>query len=944
MNQSKRISLLYLVAAFFTVSGWSAPLPEDPRIVKGQLENGVRWMYRQHNNPPGKMAIQMHVRTGSLNETDDQRGLAHFLEHMAFNGTENFPPGKLVPYFESIGMQFGPHLNAYTSFDQTVYMLYTPNTDLPQIEKALVVLSDYAFRMQLSEEEVQKERGIVLEESRSRKSAMQRIQDRLYPELFEGSRFGVRMPIGKDEVIAKAPRGQFADYYRTWYRPENITVMLVGDAAPDNIIPLITKTFGEYKPDRQSAKPHGPEFRAFLKERALVETDPEMAYCYVQMMNLRPGRPPTTTTEGYRLDLVDYLGSWIMGRRYNRMVQRGEASFRGASASVDNFFKEALLAEASANGNAEDWGKMLTQLISEIARAQKFGFSPAELGLARRELLAEAERGVRTESTRNARVVLGEMVRSVNDREPVLSAEQTLELYKKLLPEISVDEVNESFSKHFEPGTFAYVVVMSGKEGVKVPKSEEVLARAKAALAENLSKGTEETVPESVLEKLPEPAKVVEKSTDKDLGITSLWLENGARVHHRFMDYKKDSVTVTISLAGGTLEESAANAGITQVASLILDVPATSKLPSTAIRDIMTGKNINVGGGTGGDHLAVSVSGSPLDLEAGLQLAYALITDGKLEDAAFNNWKLSTLQEIEDRETNPQFKAYEAMEELLSGGDPRRGFMKRPQVEALSVAQAQQWFNRICKTAPIEVAIVGDIQLEKALPLAQKYIGGLPPRDRTNPNIDKLRASPRPPGPLERDVTVPTVTPKAMALAGFAGAEGRQTRDLRALDLAQKIISSRMVKRIREELAIVYSISASHTPSWVYTDAGRFTSGAPCDPKNAKQVIEEVHKSLTEFAEKGPTEEELVNAKKQVKHQLDTTLPEPSYWLGVLRNLDLRKRDLAAEKTIREDYEKFTAAEVQEVFKKYHKPERRFSVTAIPSDPVATKKTADAKP
>ncbi|HTG44573.1 MAG TPA: insulinase family protein, partial [Verrucomicrobiae bacterium] len=894
---TKGVFLLQLLAAFCCATASGAPLPEDPRILKGQLENGVHWMYRQHDNPPGKMAIQMHVRTGSLNETDEQRGLAHFLEHMAFNGTENFPPGKLVPYFESIGMQFGPHLNAYTSFDQTVYMLYTPNTEAAQIEKALLVMSDYAFRMQLSGDEVNKERGIVLEESRSRKSAMQRIQDRLYPELFEGSRFGVRMPIGKDEVIAKAPREQFTDYYRTWYRPENITVMLVGDASPDHIIPLIKKTFGEYKPRVDSVKAHGPDFRVFLKERALVETDPEMAYCYVQMMNLRPGRPATTTTEGYRVDLVDYLGSWIMGRRYNRMVQRGEASFRGASVGVNDFFKEALLAQGSANGNAEDWGKMLTQLISEVARAQKFGFSPGELALARRELLADAERAVRTESTRNARVLLGEMVRSVNDREPVLSAEQTLDLYKKLLPEISIAEVNGAFGKHFEPGTFAYVVVMSGKEGVKVPKPPEVLAVAKEALAGELSKGAEEEIPDSVLEKLPEPARVVEKSADKDLGVTSVWLENGARVHHRFMDYKKDSVLVSISLAGGTLEESATNSGVTQVASLILDVPATSKLPSTAIRDIMTGKNISVNGGSGGDHLSVSVSGSPLDLEPGLQLAYALLTDGKLEPAAFNNWKLSTLQEIEDRETNPQFKAYEAMEELLSGGDPRRGFIDRGEVDALSVPQAQQWFDRICKTAPIEVAIVGDIQLEPALALAQKYIGGLPKRNRTNPNIDKLRASPRPPGPLERNITVPTVTPKAMALAGFAGAEGRATHDVRGLDLAQKIISSRMVKRIREELSIVYSISASQTPAWVYTDAGRFSSGAPCDPKNAKQVIEEIHKILDEFAEKGPAEEELVNAKKQMKHQLDNSLPEPGYWFSVLRNLDLRKRDLAAEKS-----------------------------------------------
>src|SRR5215213_8962363 len=190
--------LYFLIAA----STWlihAAPLPEDQRILRGKLDNGVTWMFRQHNNPPGKMALQVHVRTGSLNETDAQQGLAHFIEHMAFNGTEHYAPGKLVPYFESIGMQFGPHLNAFTSFDQTVYMLFTPNTEVEQIDKALVVLSDYVFRASLLPQEIEKERGIVLEESRSRKSAQDRIQNKLWPELFEGSRFAHRLPIGDDK-------------------------------------------------------------------------------------------------------------------------------------------------------------------------------------------------------------------------------------------------------------------------------------------------------------------------------------------------------------------------------------------------------------------------------------------------------------------------------------------------------------------------------------------------------------------------------------------------------------------------------------------------------------------------------------------------------------------------------------------------------------------------
>ncbi len=441
--------ILVALAVGIGLARGATPLPDDPRVLHGKLDNGVHWMYRQHDNPPGKMALKVHVRTGSLNETDEQKGLAHFLEHMAFNGTEHFPPGKLVPYFESIGMQFGAHLNASTSFDQTIYMLFTPNTEIEQVDKALMVLSDYTFRDSLLDTEIDKERGIILEEARSGKNAFQRIRDKLWPDLFIGSRFATRLPIGDEGIIAKAPRKEFEEYYRRWYRPENITVLLVGDAPADKIIPLIGKWFGEYKATTNVEKEHGPEFKPFTEERALIVTDPEMAYCQIQMLNIKPGRPPTLTEEQWRPELVEYIGSWIMGRRYDDRVKKGEASYRGAGVSIDNFFHDAMLAEGFATGEAIDWNKMLTELITEMSRGREFGFSEQEMQLARKEILADAEHAVRTESTRNARELIDEMVASANDKTPVLSAKENLELYRKYLPGVSGAEVSAAFKTEF---------------------------------------------------------------------------------------------------------------------------------------------------------------------------------------------------------------------------------------------------------------------------------------------------------------------------------------------------------------------------------------------------------------------------------------------------------------------------------------------------------------
>jgi len=841
MNARRQLRLTFtaLVPALFV---WAAPLsaeqlPADVRILTGKLSNGVTWMYRQHANPPGKMALMIHADTGSLNETDQQRGLAHFMEHMMFNGTENMPPGKLIPYFESIGMEFGADVNAFTGFDQTAYMLFLPDTKTERVDKALMVLSDYAFRALLLDEEIDKERGVILAEARTGKSAEQRMRDKLWPELYEGSRFAERLPIGKEEIIANAPRSEFVDFYRTWYRPENVTVLLVGDAEPDGFIPLVEKWFGQYTPQVPARPPLGPQFH-------------------------------------------------------------------------------------------------------------EYGFTQRELELAKKEILADAERAVRTDPTRDARAVLFEMLSAVNDREPVLSARQELDLYKELLPTIQLAEVNKTFNTHFKPGTFAYVIEMPEKDGVTVPPRDELLAAARAAWARKVAPVQEEAGPNELLASLPAPGKLIESTMDKVLGITSAWLANGVRVHHRFMDYKEDTVIVSIALAGGGIEETEANAGVTTVAALAINEPATGRLSSTNIRDIMTGKNIRVGAGAGGrggrrgrggrgmrpggDTVTVSVQGSPKDLEVGLQLAHALLTDGKIEKSAFRNWKLRTLQQLERMQSMPQFKAMEAVADLLSGSDPRRRLPSADDVNRQSVAEAQAWYERLCREAPIEVAVVGDIELEQAMPLIERYIGSLPARKRSAEHLDELRRLARPTGPLARHVEVETITPQGMAMAGFIAAEGRNTHDRRALTLASQILSTRLIKEIREDRGLVYSIRARYQPSWVYRDSAQFSAGAPCDPANAKMVAGEIHRLFEEFAQNGPTAEELANAKKQVANNLDTQMKEPSYWWRILQHYDLHGRNLADEKAEREAYEGYSVAQVRDVFQKYYKPARQFSVTAVP--------------
>lgn len=947
MIRAWRIGLYLGVLAIVATAAAAedASLTRDPGLVFGQLDNGLRYIIRQHANPPGKMALMLHVDTGSLNETDDQRGMAHFLEHLAFNGSENFPPGKVVEYFESIGMKFGGDINAFTSFNQTAYQLYTPDTQEATIDKAMLCLSDQAFRLLLLKEEIDKERGVILEEVTARKSPEQRIQDELFPKLLPGSRFAVRLPLGLVEQIEKFTKEQFESYYRTWYRPEHMTLIVVGDADPQAQIPLIRKHFGSYKPEAPVPKQKQTEIAPFTETRAIVVSDPEITTAEVEMLRMDPGRGPVTTESAFRRDLVERIGAWIVNRRLEEAVQKGEAAYREGGVHVFSFFAQATGVTGSVSGEPKNWEKMLDQLVMAVQRAVEHGFTPRELELARKEILSGAKLAVERESTTNARAFLMRYNAAVADGDTILSARQNLDLIEKHLPTVSLEDVSKTFAANFVPGRFAYVLTLPRRDDLALPSEDTLLAGARAALARKTTPIIDEERPDTLLAELPEPGKIAEQSVDADLGVTSAWLENGVRLHHRFMDYKKDEVLITINLAGGEIEETAANRGITEAAAQILNQPATSRLASTDIRDLITGKQFRLGGQAQSDVLAIRLSGSPADIETGLQLAYALLTDGRLEPSAFQVWSQSTIEELQKGETQPQFHLVRAMRQVLGGGDPRLEILTPDQVKALSLNASQQWFDRLQKEAPIEVAVVGEMAWEAARDLVTRYLGSLPARPREAKTLDARRTLRRSPGPHERQSSVETLTPTAFVLTGFFGCEEKSVQDVRSLDLAGQILTSRLIKEIREEKQLVYSIGANSSPSSAYKDAGLFYAAAPTTPEKTSELASAVLAVFRGFSEEGPSEEEMQTAKKQIANNLDKQRKEPSYWLGVLGKLDLHARSLKDVKEDPEAYEKATADAVREAFQRYHKPDRmiRIEVKPLVAAPAAAETPKEAE-
>lgn len=914
-------------------------LPKDDNNVYGMFDNGFKYIIRKHALPPGRVAMYLHIKTGALNESDKQNGIAHFLEHMAFNGSKHFKPGELVPYLNSLGMQFGADTNAHTNQHETVYKLFLPDTKDETIEKCMTVLADDAAGLVMTDKEIENERKVILEELRSGKGPADRLNKAMLDKVFPGSKMALHDVIGIEEQIKTFPKKEFEDYWNTWYKPDNMTLIVVGDIEPETMIARAKKHFGDMKPRGQKRPVGKTGIKAVDQPRAFVLSDKEQVVCQIEMIAVRDGRPPMRTVEDYRFNEVENIGPWIVNRRLDEMTNKGTAKFRGAGVGVEGApLNDAILPTATVVGEPEDWNAMLEQVIVEINRAIEHGFTDKEIEQARTALLSAADRAMQTEPTADARVFVNRLSSSVGNDMPIMSAMQRLIQLKMILPDVKPQEVHKVFVENFKTQNYAYVLKGPKRDDVKLPKNKELLAAAKEAWARKTSKPKAEGEIKSLVAALPPAGKLEKKETDEDLKITTATFENGTILHHRFMDYKKDSVMVLWNMPGGQIEETAANKGVSQTASQIFKQPATSKAPSTQIRDFMTGKKISVDGGIGRDVLSVHITGEPGELALGFELAYALLTDGRLEESALDNWKKATIKRLEMMEQTPGGPVRKALDALIYGGDVRFSELTPEVVKRQERAAAEAWLKRIVDSAPIEVTIVGDIDFEKAADLVAKYVACLPKRSKGFDCLDSLRKIDRPSGPYKSSTVFDSMTPKAVAMAGFISCAEKDVADRRILSLAARVLTDRMIKEIRENQQLVYSIGCQNQPSRDLPGTGMMMAGSMTDPANGDKLADVVLSMLKEFADKGPTDDEVATARKQLIKGLDTSMKEPQFWLGQISEMAYRQRPLSELKELPKVYETITARQMQETVKKYMTDDRIIRIVAIPQDEEAVVK------
>lgn len=921
------------------------PLPTDPALVKGELDNGLRYIVRQHANPPGRAVVWIHIHSGARNETDRQQGIAHYLEHMAFNGSANFEPGSLVPFFQSLGMTFGRDQNAFTNFSQTVYQLTLPNVEPATLDKAFTFFADVVHRLSLSPVEIENERGIIQEERRRGLSARQRVSDYLRPKLYPGSLLGSRNVIGQEETIAALNPDDFKAYYGKWYGASNATVMVVADEEPAKIIAMIQEKFGT-APKRARPTPQDVGIRPYEKRFALVASDAELRSEEVSITRIEPARPVTTTVEQYRADLVRSMGSSALNRRFSDKIAAGGTPYTSARATASNNPDVVYEIELSARASRGNWKAALDAAATELLRARKFGFTDREIEDSKKELLSSAEWAVQTEESATAGALIGRINGGVATGSPIMSPKQRLELLQKLLPTITLKEVSEAFAREFDFGE-NYAVVATLPASGSLPSESEVLDAGVRALSIEPQPETEVARATQLLKQAPTPGTVVEGAEHAATQVWSGWLSNNVRVNYRYMDKNKNEATVQVALIGGELHENAENRGITSAAQLAWGRPATRNLSSTDIRELMVGKKVNVrgggmfgggrrgggGGGGGRDAISLSISGAPEEMETGFQLAYLLLTEPKIEPAAFKNYQTTSREMLLESLKNPA-----AVGARLAGAapypddEPRVKPVEVEQIDRLTVEAAQAWLDKLIATSPIEVTIVGDIAKDQALDLAARYLGALPTRPKVETGMfADLRKLKRPTGPRVIEETIDTPTKQAFVFSGFYGPDEDNRADVRAMSMAARIISTRMVKQVREDAQLVYSIGAGSRPGSTFPGFGMFSAAAPTDPAKVQPLVAKLAEMYDAFAKEGPTDDELSVAKKQFANNLQEQIKEPGYWMGRISNLTFRGVNLDDILADADAYQALTAAEIRDTFARYWGKDNSVVVIVKPS-------------
>ena len=902
-------------------------IPVDPNIKIGKLENGLTYYIRVNKKPEDRAVLRLVVNAGSILEDNDQLGLAHFVEHMGFNGTKNFKKHELIDYLESIGMKFGPEVNAYTSFDQTVYMLDVPTDSAEMVEKGVQILEEWAHNVSFDDDEIDKERGVIVEEWRLGRGANARIRDKQFPILFKNSRYAERLTIGDMNIVKNCSYETLKRFYKDWYRPDLMAVVAVGDFDPVWMEKLIKEHFSKIPDPKNERKRVVYPVPDADSTSYAIATDPEMAYNTVGIyykMDIRP----ETTLKDYRRSIIENLYNGMMNNRLNELSQKADPPFVYAYSGSGRFIKSKDV--YYIGGMVKDGGIAtgLEAMLTEAQRVKEYGFTATELAREKETMLRSMEKAFNERDKTESDKFAQEYIRNYVNDEPIPGIAYEYEAYKNLLPGITMDEVNSLGKNWIKDKNNVVMVGAPEKKGTPVPTKDELAAVFTKVKNEKIKPYEDKVSDLPLVEKIPAGSNVVNETDLSDIKAVEWKLGNGVKVILKPTDFKNDEILFQAFSPGGTSLVNDSDYVPASTASQIINQSGVGKFTEVELKKMLAGKVVSVNPYIGELSEGIRGSASPKDIETMFQLIYLYFTHPRLDSSAFLSYQTRIRSMLANRSLSPEAALSDTLEVTLAQYNSRRMPWTEKMLDRMNLDKSFAFYkDRFADASDFTIVLVGNFDLDKIKPLVETYIGGLPSINRKE-NWKNLHIDP-PKGVISKKV-IKGIAPKSYVTLTFTGPYDWNYQNNYDLYSMRMVLDIKLREILREDKSGTYGVRVSSTGQRYPDQEYNISIIFGCSPERVDELTEAVFQVIDSLKTVPVDDIYITKVKETQKRSWEVEKKRNDFWENTLFRYYFYDMDLSQIFKSLDRIDNFSKEAVMNAARKYFNEKNYVKVVLFP--------------
>jgi zinc protease len=889
-------------------------LPPDSAVRVGKLPNGFTYYIRKNVEPKNRVTIYLANKVGSVLENDDQQGLAHFMEHMSFNGTKHFPKNELVSYLQKAGVRFGNDLNAYTSFDETVYQLPIPTDDPEILKNGFQIMRDWAQDATLDSLEIEKERGVILEEKRLGKNAQQRLQYKYLPVILNQSRYSNRLPIGTEEVLKNFTAPTIRSFYADWYRPDLQALIVVGDIDVNATEKKIKDLFSDLK---SPSKPR-PRIEYTIplqqKNQFFAATDKEFPVTVVQVLIKHPESKLITTAD-YRQSILRSLYNRIIGARIGELSKQANPPFIQGGSSIGGFLANLDIATAIVVGKPGLLEQGFKVVWTEVERAKRFGFTQTELDRAKESLIQNMESAYKEKDKTNSENYVREYLDLFLKKEASPGIAYEYQFYKDNLGGITLAEVNEVVKKYLVDVNRDIIILGPDKEAATLPTEAVVNGWVSDVQKSEITAYVDNVSAKPLLAQKPVAGKVVSEKKLDGIGVTELTLSNGVKVELKPTDFKNDEISFNAFSPGGTsLYSDAEYESAARAASLII-YSGVADYNSIQLGKYLTGKKVRVSPYITERTEGFSGSATPKDLETALQLVYLYFTQPRKDVEVYKGLLSQEKATLANRSNDPPSVFSDTVSAVLGNYSVRRTGPSIEKYDKINIDRAFEIYkDRFADASDFTFTFVGSFDVEKLKPLLELYLGGLPSAKRIESARDLGIHIPA--GKIEKQVFKGQEQKSTVRLT-FSGVYQYNETENDLLDALSEVLNIKLIERLREDESGVYGVGSRASYSKYPENRYSFSISFGCGPDNVEKLISSALDEIKKIRDNGPLPVDVEKVQAEERRLTEVQMKENGFWLGYLAGQFQNNENPEQILTYQEDIKKITPEALKIAANKY---------------------------